>query len=63
VVLGAAVALTLTWLVGHLLFAVSPRDPVSFGFAVATMAVVSLAACFFPARRATRTDPARALRE
>jgi macrolide transport system ATP-binding/permease protein len=63
VVLGAAVALTLTWLVGHLLFAVSPRDSVAFGFAFATMAAVSIAACFVPARRATRTDPARALRE
>jgi predicted permease len=63
VVLGAAVALTLTRLVGHLLFGVSPRDSVAFGFAFATMAAVSIAACFVPARRATRTDPARALRE
>ncbi len=63
VVLGALAALALTRLVGYLLYKVSPRDPVAFGFAFAVLAVVSLAACFFPARRATRTDPARALRQ
>jgi len=63
VLLGAAVAFGLARFVGRLLFAVRPGDPATFGFALATMAVVSLAACYFPARRATRTDPARALRD
>jgi putative ABC transport system permease protein len=63
VVAGAVAALLLTRLVANLLFHVSPRDPVAFGFAFAVLSVVSLAACFFPARRATRTDPARALRQ
>ncbi len=62
VALGAAAALALTRWVGHLLYQVSPHDPAAFGFAFAVMTIVSLAACFLPAWRATRTDPARALR-
>jgi macrolide transport system ATP-binding/permease protein len=61
--LGAAVALGLTRLLGNLLYKVSPRDPLAFGAAFAVMAIAALAACFLPAWRATRTDPARALRE
>src|SRR5947209_1406442 len=63
VVLGAAAALGLTRLLGNLLYKVSPRDPLAFGWALVVMTVVSLAACFLPAWRATRTDPARALRD
>jgi len=63
VLLGAAVALALTRLLGNLLYNVSPRDPLAFGSALAVMAIASLAACFLPAWRATRTDPARALRD
>jgi macrolide transport system ATP-binding/permease protein len=63
VLLGAAVALALTRLLGNLLYRVSPRDPLAFTAALAVMTVAALAACFLPAWRATRTDPARALRE
>jgi predicted permease len=63
VALGAAVALGLTRLLGSLLYKVSPRDPLAFGSAVMVMTITSLAACLLPAWRATRTDPARALRE
>jgi macrolide transport system ATP-binding/permease protein len=63
VALGAAVALGLTRLLGNLLFNVSPRDPLAFGSAFAVMTIAALAACFLPAWRATRTDPARALRD
>jgi macrolide transport system ATP-binding/permease protein len=63
VALGAGVALVLTRLLGNLLYKVSPRDPLAFGSAFVVMAVASLAACFLPAWRATRTDPARALRD
>jgi ABC-type antimicrobial peptide transport system permease subunit len=62
VVLGAGAALLLTRLMGNLLYHVSPRDPLAFGSAFLVMAIASLAACFVPARRATRTDPVRALR-
>src|SRR5207249_3484597 len=57
VVLGAMVALVLTRSLGNLLYEVSPRDPLAFGAAFATMIIVSLAACILPAWRATRTDP------
>jgi putative ABC transport system permease protein len=63
VLLGAVVALELTRLMGNLLYQVSPRDPLAFGAAIGVMTIAALAACFFPALRATRTDPARALRE
>jgi putative ABC transport system permease protein len=62
VVVGAAAALGLTRLLGYMLYKVSPRDPLAFGGALMVMAVASLAACFLPAWRAARTDPARALR-
>ncbi|HYL10736.1 MAG TPA: ABC transporter permease [Candidatus Acidoferrales bacterium] len=63
VVLGSAAALALTRLLGYLLYKVSPRDPLAFGSAFAVMTIAALAACFLPAWRATRTDPARALRD
>ena len=63
VLLGAAVALGLTRLLGNLLYKVSPRDPLAFGAAFVVMTIAALAACFLPAWRATQTDPARALRD
>ena len=60
---GAAVALASTRLLGYLLYNVSPRDPLSFGSAFLVITITSLAACFLPAWRATRTDPLRALRD
>jgi ABC-type antimicrobial peptide transport system permease subunit len=41
---------------------VSPRDPAVFAIAFAVMAVAGLSACLVPARRASRTDPLKALR-
>ncbi|MGB2621374.1 MAG: ABC transporter permease [Candidatus Acidiferrum sp.] len=63
VLLGGGVALGLARLMGEMLYKVSPHDPLAFGAAIGVMAAAALAACFFPALRATRTDPARALRE
>jgi len=63
VALGAGAALGLTWLMGNLLYKVSPRDPLAFVSACLVMSIASLAACFLPAWRATRTDPVRALRD
>jgi len=63
VFLGAAAAFGLTRLLGNLLYQVSPRDPLAFGSALLVMTLAALAACFLPAWRAARTDPARALRE
>jgi predicted permease len=61
-VLGGVSALLVTRLFTTLLYKVSPRDPSAFGLAVVVMSAASLAACIFPAWRATRTDPVRALR-
>jgi len=63
VVLGAGIALLLTRLLGNLLYKVSPRDPLAFGLALVIMTTAAMAACFVPAWRATRTDPARILRD
>jgi len=63
VVLGSGAALALTKLLGQLLYKVSPHDPLVFGSALAVMAVTAISACLLPAWRASRTDPARVLRD
>ncbi len=63
VLCGATAGLALTRLLGTLLYNVSPNDPLAFASAGAVMTIASVAACLLPAWRATRTDPARVLRE
>jgi ABC-type antimicrobial peptide transport system permease subunit len=62
VVLGVAVALGTTRLLGDLLFQTGPRDPLVFASAIALMTSASLVSCLVPAWRASRLDPTRALR-
>jgi macrolide transport system ATP-binding/permease protein len=63
IVIGGIAALILTRLMGNLLYKVSPHDPLAFGSALVVITIASLAACFFPAWRATRIDPVQALHE
>jgi ABC-type antimicrobial peptide transport system permease subunit len=66
VALGLLITLALVGAAGDgiqgVLFGVSPRDPIIYGAVIALVALVSLAASFVPARRATRVDPMIALR-
>lgn len=61
-VVGLAAAAALTRLIESLLFGVSPTDPATFMVIVLLLVLVSLLACYIPARRATRVDPLTALR-
>jgi len=61
VILGVWTALAVTRLISTLLYQVNPRDPPAFASACLIMIAASLAACLFPAWRATRIDPALAL--
>jgi predicted permease len=59
---GLAGALALTRVMTGLLFGVDVTDPITFVTIMLLLAVVSLMACFIPARRATKVDPIRSLR-
>ncbi len=62
VLLGALASFALARLVAGLLYQVSPHDPLAFGGALVIMMFASMAACFFPAWRASQSDPMVALR-
>jgi putative ABC transport system permease protein len=62
VVAGLAASFALTRLLEGLLFGVSATDPATFAATAAVLAAVALAACLLPALRATRVDPAAALK-
>jgi ABC-type antimicrobial peptide transport system permease subunit len=60
--IGVAAAIGLARLMASMLFGVSPWDPLTLVGVVLLLALVSLLACYIPARRATRVDPMIALR-
>jgi len=61
-VVGMAGALAAGRLMESLLHGLKPRDPAIFAATGALLALVTLLACYIPARRAARLDPMRALR-
>ena len=62
VAIGIGGAFALTRVMKSLLFHVSATDPAIFAGIAALFLLVTLAACYLPARRATRIDPMAALR-
>jgi len=61
-IIGVAGSLAMTRLLASLLFGVEARDPLTMVAAAVTLILVSLMACYIPARRAMRVDPTVSLR-
>jgi putative ABC transport system permease protein len=62
IAVGLVGSLLVTRLISGLLYQVRPADPLTFALIAVLLATVALLACYLPARRATRVDPALALR-
>lgn len=61
-IVGVGVALGVTRYLASMLFDVKANDPVTIVAVAVILGVVAFAACYIPARRATRVDPLVALR-
>ncbi len=62
IVLGVGGALALSRFIEGFVFGVTPTDPATFAAVAGVLALVSLLACYVPARRAAKLDPALTLR-
>jgi predicted permease len=60
--LGVPVALSSTRVLKSVLYELSPLDPTSISIAIVAVTVMTIAAAWLPARRATKIDPMHALR-
>jgi putative ABC transport system permease protein len=61
--LGLAGYLAVSRFLGHLVFDITPLDPLAMSLGPAVLFVVAVLACWLPARRAARVDPMEALRQ
>jgi ABC-type antimicrobial peptide transport system permease subunit len=62
VIAGTAVSVWTAGIAGSLLYGVEPRDPAILSASAAVLVVVGLGAAWFPARQASKADPAETLR-
>jgi predicted permease len=62
IVLGTLASLAIGRALDGLLYGIEPTDPTTYVVIAATLAIVALLAAALPARRATKADPASALR-
>ena len=62
-IVGLAVIIGLARFLHSLLFEIQPLDPLTLISGICLLTSVSLLACYVPARRATKADPAAVLRE
>src|ERR1700689_1436996 len=61
-ILGVPIALSSTRILKSLLYELSPLDPTAISIAIVAVSVMTIAAAWLPARRATKIDPMQALR-
>ncbi|HET6726153.1 MAG TPA: ABC transporter permease [Gammaproteobacteria bacterium] len=59
--IGLALAVVLGYLLSARLFGVAPFDPVTLAGTAVAMSIITLLACYLPARRAAKLDPAVAI--
>jgi putative ABC transport system permease protein len=62
IVMGVLGSVALMRMISTLLYGVTPTDPLAFGIVAILLCLVGLAACYIPARRASRVSPLVALR-
>ena len=60
-IVGGVAAAAATRVLASMLFGTTPSDPATFATAALVLIATTMAACYLPARRASRVDPARTL--
>jgi ABC-type antimicrobial peptide transport system permease subunit len=60
---GVLGALAVSRLMASILFGIQARDAATFAVVTGALVTIAAAACYIPARRATRVDPVVALRD